>query len=323
MERVAHGFAQWMVREGHCVDVWCDEFVGGVDGIRHRRLGSTGRGVVWKAMSLASAVSRVPVDDYRGFLHFERGGRGGVYRAGAGCHGAFRQQVGGGLLGPWMQRLDERSCADAGLVVVNSQMVFDELRDLYAIDPAKLRLVRNGVDLEHFKPGQRSQRPEIVFVGHDARRKGLDTAILAIANLPDVALVVVGGVTARAKAWARAAGVADRVHFVGEVSDTAPLIARAHAMVLPTRYDPSANVVLEAMACGVPVVTTSRNGASEILPKPWLVLDDVRDADRLAEVLGCAMTDKTLSTACRNAAQAHGLDGSFGALFRVMTELRA
>lgn len=58
-------------------------------------------------------------------------------------------------------------------------------------------------------------------------------------------------------------------------------------MVLPTRYDPFANACLEAMACGIPVLTTSSNGAAEVLPEPWLVCDGV-DAtraglDRLAD----------------------------------------
>ena len=320
MERVAHSFVGWLSTQGHAVDVWCNDFSPAGEGIRHRPLGASGRGVAWKAASLARAVSAVPVDDYDGFLHFERGGADAVYRAGAGCHAAFRAKNGGGLIGAWLQSVDKRTCEDARRVVVNSQMVFNELQQFYGIDDAKLRLIRNGVDLTRFKPGQRSPDPEVVFVGSDARRKGLKTAIRAIAGLPRVRLSVVGSVTSAAKSWARAEGVTERVDFLGELSRPEEVVSRAHAMILPTRYDPSANAVLEAMACGVPVITTRANGAAELLPEPWMIVDDSMDVDHCAEVLACAMGDESLRSACRAVAEGHGMETSFEALFHVMTE---
>ena len=320
MERVAHGFVDWMAARGHSVDVWCNDFEP-VDGeVRHRPLGAGGRGVGWRALSLARAASAVPVDKYDGFLHFERGGNSAVYRAGAGCHAAYRSHVGGGFGGGWIQRIDQRSCVDARQVVVNSEMVRDELQQFYGIDKAKIRLVRNGVDLQRFRPGERSASPMVVFVGSDARRKGLSTAIEAVSRLPGVQLVVLGQVANAARRWAAAAGVADRVRFMGEVENPEHIVSQAHAMVLPTRYDPSANAVLEALACGVPAITTATNGAAELLPAPWMILDDPMDADHCAEVLACAMNDESLAADCRAIAESHGMDASFGALLQVMTE---
>lgn len=318
MERVAHGFAAWMAREGHDVDVWCNEFAPGTSPVSHRPLGAGGRGVAWKAYSLAAAVARIPTDDYDGFLHFERGGQSAVYRAGSGCHASYRARCGGGLAGPLIQSIDRRSCEAAVRVVVNSQMVATELQEFYDIDPGKLRLVRNGVDLERFSPGQRSPEPEVVFLGSDARRKGLQTAIRATAILPGVTLRVVGSVSTTARAMARAEGVSERVVFEGECDHPEHVLSSAHALVLPTHYDPSANAVLEALACGVPVVTSAANGAAEVLPERSIILQDPMDADHCAEVLATTMADPSLPAACRAAAESHGMHTSFGALFRAM-----
>ena len=120
--------------------------------------------------------------------------------------------------------------------------------------------------------------------------------------------------------WAAAEGVADRVDFLGWVDQPEAVVSRAHAMVLPTHYDPSSNAMLEAMAAGVPVVTSRANGAAELSPAPWLVLDDHRDADRCAEVLLRAMEDSALPKACRSMASSYDADTAYSALLQAISE---
>ena len=319
MERVAHGFVQWLSREGHQVDVWSNSFVPTGSEVRHRPLGAGGRGVMWKAKSLASAVAGVPVNEYDAFLHFERGARSGAYRAGAGCAAAQATQEGSGLAWSLIRSIDERTCRAALPLIVNSAMVRAQMMEHYRVDAARIRLVRNGVDTSRFRPGAKADVPTLVFVGDNPRRKGLKIALQVLRELPEAHLEVVGDVRRRGARWAAQLGVMERVQFHGRLACTASVVSRAHAMILPTFYDASANACLEAMACGVPVVTTAFNGASEVLPASWLIVADPSDVDRYAEVLRTAMVDEELGQACRAVALEYPQARAFAELLDAMT----
>jgi UDP-glucose:(heptosyl)LPS alpha-1,3-glucosyltransferase len=160
----------------------------------------------------------------------------------------------------------------AGRVIANSQMVKDEIIDLYGYSADKIDIVRNGVPLEQFRfrPELREKsrdelkvKPDqiaLLFAGSGWERKGLQFAIAAMAlcRSRKMRLLVAGrGRQAYYKA--------KRVQFLGEVSDLARIYAAADIFILPTIYDPSSNACLEALACGLPVITTRNNGFSEIM----------------------------------------------------------
>jgi UDP-glucose:(heptosyl)LPS alpha-1,3-glucosyltransferase len=110
----------------------------------------------------------------------------------------------------------------------------------------------------------------IVFllVGSGYARKGVGRAIEALAAVPSPAhLLVVGRDkhAARYLALARRCGVATRVTLAGAQTDPRPFYGAADAFVLPTLYDALSNAVLEALACGLPVVTSDRCGAGELV----------------------------------------------------------
>jgi UDP-glucose:(heptosyl)LPS alpha-1,3-glucosyltransferase len=126
-----------------------------------------------------------------------------------------------------------------------------------------------------------------LFVGSGFRRKGLDTALRALAAAGGDAVLWVAG-SDDTRDWrneARALDVAARVHWLGAERDVAALCAAADAMILPTRYDAFANVCLEAAAAGIPVVTTSSNGAAEILGDGGILVRDAEDDAGFAEAL--------------------------------------
>jgi glycosyltransferase involved in cell wall biosynthesis len=109
-----------------------------------------------------------------------------------------------------------------------------------------------------------------VAAAHHLRLKGMDTAIAALGRLvregADVRLDIAGGAAdAGWRALAARAGVVDRVGFLGAVEDMPGCYAAADAMLHPTRWDACSLVTLEAMASGLPVVTTHANGAAELL----------------------------------------------------------
>jgi len=167
-------------------------------------------------------------------------------------------------------------------VICNSRMVRDEILRHFRVDAAKLHVIYNGVDTEHFHPRERAAarererarlgaRPEellLVFVGSGFARKGLDAVLGAMARsgVP-TRLAVVGRdrELPRFVAMARDAGLGERVQFVGGVGDVRPYYAAADLLVLPTRYDPFPNVVPEALAMGVPAIVSDQCGAAEVI----------------------------------------------------------
>jgi UDP-glucose:(heptosyl)LPS alpha-1,3-glucosyltransferase len=198
-------------------------------------------------------------------------------------------------------RIDRCPC-----ILVNSELSRDGILKYYPMPPERVVVAYNGVDAKRFSPARRDQfRAQrraalgiapgellVLFVGAGFSRKGLGPLLAAASRLQGrglrLRLVVVGG--GRSRAWrARAArlGLAGEVSFAGAVPDPESYYAAADMLALPTFFDPFANVTLEAMASGLPVVTSRSNGASEIL-RPGvdgLVIDRADDVHGLAEAL--------------------------------------
>jgi UDP-glucose:(heptosyl)LPS alpha-1,3-glucosyltransferase len=144
-----------------------------------------------------------------------------------------------------------------------------------------LQLIYNGVDCAHFHPGLREEHRAvlrqklgagdtariILFVGSGFERKGVATLLDALARLPGAQLWVVGRDRAQAgfERRARKIGVADRVRFFGPQPDVRPFYGAADLLALPTLYDPFPNAALEALASGLPLVTTTSCGAAELV----------------------------------------------------------
>jgi UDP-glucose:(heptosyl)LPS alpha-1,3-glucosyltransferase len=153
------------------------------------------------------------------------------------------------------------------------------------VEAARLSVVYNGVDLARFHPDNRGRhraaaRAEagvgadaftVVFAGSGFERKGLAVAIQALAALGDRGsrLLVLGkGNRGPWSDLARRLDVADRVVWLGPRPDIERWYAAADVVALPTRYEPFGNVHLEALATGIPVVTTTRAGGAEAIT-PW------------------------------------------------------
>jgi glycosyltransferase involved in cell wall biosynthesis len=158
----------------------------------------------------------------------------------------------------------------------------DDLRRLGA-EEEKIWDIPNGVDTEHFRPLTRHQRaplrralglPDgwmIVFTGRLAPEKGLDTLLQAWpqvrARRPDAQLLIVGGGERLPTLLAQAGSLAitGSVHFAGECADAAPVLQAADCFVLPSMTEGLPVSLLEAMACGLPVVATSVGGSRQLV----------------------------------------------------------
>jgi glycosyltransferase involved in cell wall biosynthesis len=142
-------------------------------------------------------------------------------------------------------------------------------------------VLRNGVDLERFRLLDRDRarsdlgigsRPTLLSVGYLIERKGHHLVIEALAQLPDHQLLIVGGGPERMALELLAArlGVDDRVRFVGVVPQhlLPSYYNAADILVLASSREGWANVLLESMACGTPVVATSIWGTPEVVADP-------------------------------------------------------
>lgn len=171
----------------------------------------------------------------------------------------------------------------ARLLIANSDLCRRQAIDDYSVSPDRIDRVYNSVDLKTFHPGVKRFRsqvrkeygidpdaPLLLFSAMNFSRKGLAELIKSLAELsasfPNVRVMILGkGDPGPYRKLARTLGVEERLIFTGPVKDPAPYYGAADLFVLPTHYDPFANVCLEAMACGLPVVTTRQNGASELI----------------------------------------------------------
>ncbi len=166
----------------------------------------------------------------------------------------------------------------AGRVIANSEMAKKEITDLYRYPSEKVDIVRNGVPLEKFRfdPALREKsrndlklKPDqiaLLFAGSGWERKGLRFAIEAMELCRDrkLRLLVAGRGDARGYKPKRFF-TEEPVRFLGELGDLRPIYAAADIFILPSIYDPFSNACLEALAFGLPVITTRDNGFSEII----------------------------------------------------------
>ena len=163
--------------------------------------------------------------------------------------------------------------------------------------PEKITPLRNGVDLELFRPEDRqqarqafgiSERFAIASVGHLIERKGHHLVIAALADIPDANLYIAGAgeEDANLRALAARLGITDRVHFLGAMPQARlrTLYSAVDCLVLASSREGWANVLLEAMACGTPVVATNVWGTPEVVAAPEAgVLMSSRTAEGCAE----------------------------------------
>lgn len=178
-------------------------------------------------------------------------------------------------------------------VICNSEMVRDEIAGRFGTSMEKLLVIRNAVDGTLYHPGLKGEMAAAVrqqlgipaaarvalHVGSGFERKGVRVFLESLARAASKPWGIVVGRDKRSAAYvaqARKLGIGDRVHFTGSISDVRPYYAAADIFVLASLYDPQPNAVLEAMSCGLPIITTTKCGAAELVRSG--VSGHVRDA---------------------------------------------
>ncbi len=318
-ERYCAGVVQGLVRRGHRVSVIADTMEGAVrqsagSRVKFLRAAMSGRGSLMKNMSFFMSVQQVLAEHQFDLIYgLSRVMSVDVLRISDPLHAAwielgYRKGL-FSVLRRFLPRhssllsIERKSISTARRVLTNSQMVAEQVRHYYGLMPERIVTIYNGFDPDRFFPVDNRRKREIraelglsedtdviLWAGMDPKRKGLRPLIQALCTVSKAHnfCLVIAGIDSLGSlsADAEKAGITDRICLLGYTIDMAPLYQASDLFVLPTRYDPFANTCLEAAACGVPVVTTKFNGASEIVsgPAPWLVVDRA-DAASVARAL--------------------------------------
>jgi UDP-glucose:(heptosyl)LPS alpha-1,3-glucosyltransferase len=200
-------------------------------------------------------------------------------------------------------------------VIAISTMIKRDIAAYYAFPEDKISVVFNSVDLDRFHPRNRElyrerKRAELgidestlllLFAGNNFRLKGMETLIRALTKLgsdfPEKKfhLLVAGrGRAGRFRGLAERLGVEERVSFLGPVTGMEAYYGAGDVYVHPTFYDSCSLTVLEALASGLPVVTTRFNGASDAIvsDEGGMVIEDPADAGELARAIGAYVSEE-------------------------------
>jgi UDP-glucose:(heptosyl)LPS alpha-1,3-glucosyltransferase len=221
------------------------------------------------------------------------------------------------------------------LVVAISDMVRRHFQEYYSLGSDQLRLVRLATDperfAEHDRPRRRLEWREAwgvapgdtvaLFAGMNYRLKGLVPLLHTLERMPATFRLLVAGHpdTRPFRRLARRLGVEQKVRFLGYCADMRNCYFAADFFVHPTFYDPCSHVVLEALACGLPVITTRHNGAAELLqpPREGFILNDPHDHEELAAAM-TRLFDPARRAACAQAARRAAAQWTFEHHYRHM-----
>lgn len=194
---------------------------------------------------------------------------------------------------------------DLKVLFVNSNLVKDEILSHYVIDPNKIAVIHNGVEWHSFQADfdtrTSSDRFEFLFIGNNFARKGLKPLLKGLALLPkDSYHLTVLGHDKHQKHFERLARGLN-VTFAGPQKNIRPYLQKADSLVIPSYYDPFANVTVEALAMGLFVISSKSNGGCEVLTKETgHIIEDLSSPDSMKTALETALYTKRDPLAIRN-----------------------
>jgi UDP-glucose:(heptosyl)LPS alpha-1,3-glucosyltransferase len=309
--------ARILSRAGHRVTIYASEIRASSDEWPLRRVASPRLGralrLLWFARAASATARREGAELV---LSFARIVDADILRSGGGAHSSYvraarqwqsRSARVAMRMSPYhrVQLLVERRGFESPRLkraLAVSNLVRDDLVRTCALVPARAVTLYNGVDLDRFVPerdsavrvairrelGVNDSRPAVMFVGNGFARKGLRSLIEVWPTIGNGARLIVVGTDQAAASYERLArrlGMSDTVKFLGRKADVDRLMRGADAFALPSLFEPFGNVAMEAMASGVPVLTTTRCGVAEVMPaslRPYIV-NEPNDLAELAD----------------------------------------
>jgi len=305
-----------LTRAGHSLSIYADEIRGNSSQWRPRRVGGLPLGralrLLWFAQRAARMARREGAEVV---LSFARILDADILRSGGAAHSSYlraarRWLTTGGAaalrLSPYHRvqiAVERRGFSSPRLkkAIAVSDLVRTDLVETFSLPRQKAVTLYNGVDLERFRPrlddAVRTQvrneleipakAPTMLFVGNGFARKGLRFLIEAWPAVDPGSYLIVAGTDRAISSYRRLAvrlGVGGRIRFAGPQGQIERLFAAADALALPSLFEPFGNVVMEAMASGLPVLTSAACGAAETLPPEFrqFVVNNPAEVSELA-----------------------------------------
>jgi len=247
-----------------------------------------------------------------------------IYRAGDGCHIEWLKQrwqrtsLWGRLsmvFNPyhWLILVLERSIFRQHRyrrIIAISELVKNNIIEHYRVTPSDIEVIYNGIDIEKFHPSNKNKyRTEIrqkhglknsdfvvLFMGSGFKRKGVEYLIKAVESISEPVSVLIVGKDKNHLMSSLAKGIRQNIIFCGAQRENYKYYAAADIFVFPTVYEPFGNVHLEALASGLPVITTKNSGAAEIIKDNvhGYVISDPADISGLAGKIRSVLNDRKL-----------------------------
>ena len=359
-EQATFSLVRWLVRDGHEVHVVARVLSDDV-----RRIGAVAHQVTTRrsklkfALAAESALRRLEVDVihdmgagwYCDLFQPHGGSRIATFEQTlrlkpAAIRGVYQR------IAPLLPRQLEFSTLmkrqyelDGKLFLAISRMVSSHFQQYHRVPRSAIRIAYNGIDTNQYTPANRerfrdterarlrvSPNEVLLFIAaHNLPLKGVPELLDAVARLRrrnrPVKLVVAGGRKLRPfRRLSCRLGIESDVSFLGPVSDTIPLYAAADIYVQPTWYDPCSLVLLEALASGLPVVTTTFNGAGELITNgtQGYVIDgpsNVNDFVDSIERMDDRAIRETMGSEARKLAMKHSMDHHGREILRIYEEV--
>ncbi|EOU2519081.1 glycosyltransferase family 4 protein [Vibrio cholerae] len=221
--------------------------------------------------------------------------------------------------------IEKRSMAEGAYqhIVANSYKSAQEIQQAYKVPEDKISVIHNFVDTSRFSRERIKEQAEILksqlqldgskpvflFLGSGYKRKGLRQALEAFSQLDFPATLLIVGRENHEdeyKAYAAELGIAEDCQFLGTQTEPELFFSIADCYMLPTHYEPFGFTVIEALSCGIPVITTENCGAKEVLkPNVSSVIGASVAPCELAQAMSHwakSIGEPQLRTACRDLA---------------------
>jgi UDP-glucose:(heptosyl)LPS alpha-1,3-glucosyltransferase len=244
--------------------------------------------------------------------------------------------------------LDRKQYTGKGVsrIIAISDMIKNDIIKYHDIDPQKIKVVYNGVDLQRFTPDNRSKYRKVIrkklslgeefvilYISNNFRLKGLLTLIKALGELKksrnDLKALIIGrGRDSSYRKIAKKLNCLENLMFLGHVNDIEAYYAASDIYVHPTFYDSCSLVVTESLASGLPVITTKYDGASGVIDNgiDGFVMGDPMDYEALAEKISLFFDDEfreKASIAAREKAEKYPAEKNCEEIIEIYNEVVA
>lgn len=330
-EKYLASLINFLKKQNHEIHIFSNSWIEDAEVIFHK-VKILPFGSFMRAYSFSRNLN-INLNEFDCVISFERTTSQHIYRAGEGCHcrwleirktiEPFYKKISFKInpLHLYYLKLEKQIFEKTPFIIANSNMVKNEIIQYYKIPPQKITVVYNGVDLNRFslenKKKQKQIRKELnlpenakllLFVGTGFKRKGLDILIKALPFINEhVKVLIIGkGDKAEYIKTAKKLKVEDKVLFFSPQKEIEKFYAASDLFVLPTLYDPFSNATLEAMASGLPVITTKNNGAAELIQEAHegYVLKELLNHEELAQKINLALKNlESMSAFARKKAE--------------------